>query len=109
MDDAELEVELREAFRSEPTPLPLSDAKLHVLLHALGVQRRGGAWRTGGWRNHYSAQEGDGGYGACTELEVGGWMRRYGSTSSDGPVWTFRVTEAGIVALRMAGWPLEDP
>lgn len=36
-------------------PLPVTDAQLHVMLHALGIQKRGGRWSVGGWRNDFVA------------------------------------------------------
>jgi hypothetical protein len=92
---------------SQRKPLPLRDEALHILLHSLGVQKRAGKWKVGGWRNYYSTHPDADGFSECKVLEAGGWMRSFVSQSYDGEVWTFRVTEAGIAALMLAGWKVE--
>lgn len=84
--------------------LPLSEEHLHMLLHSLGIQNRGGKWSTGGWRNHYSTDRGADSFPHCKRLQADGWMEGF-DFGADG--WTFRVTEAGIAALKLAGWKIE--
>lgn len=86
--------------------LGVSPAELSILLHALGVQKRGRQWTKGGWRNHFSTGPDTDTFAPCKRLESGGWMTSHVGQSYDGEVWTFRVTQAGIAALRLARWPI---
>jgi hypothetical protein len=88
--------------------LPVTDSQLHVMLHALGIQRRNGKWSKGGWRNYYSTHRDADCFLDCEALASSGWTRGYVGTSSDGEAWTFKVTAAGIAALQLAGWAVES-
>lgn len=88
--------------------LQLREESLHILLHSLGIQKRGGEWSAGGWRNYFSTNPDADSFSECRVLEVGGWMKGHASQSYDGEVWTFRVTEAGKAALRLDGWKVDQ-
>lgn len=89
--------------------LPLSEKHLGILLHSLGVQNRGGKWRKGGWRNHYSTNPGADSFIECKRLAEGGWMTRFSFTvcADNSEESIYMVTEAGIAALKLAGWRIE--
>lgn len=88
--------------------LPLTEAQLHTLLHTLGIQKRGGKWSTGGWRNHFSTSPEADSFVECKVLRALGWMAGHTVPSAHGETWIFRVTEAGRAALRLAGWPVDE-
>lgn len=87
--------------------LPLSEKHLGILLHSLGIQNRGGKWSKGGWRNDYSTNQDDDSFVDCKLLVSGGWMVGFSQLLHGDTAWTFRVTEAGIAALKLAGWKFE--
>lgn len=87
--------------------LPLKAELLGILLHALGVQKRAGRWSVGGWRNYYNTNSHADSLVDCKVLAACGWMAGHRSLGIDREEWTFRVTEAGIAALRLAGWKIE--
>lgn len=89
---------------SRAKKLPLSEEHLGILLHSLGVQNRGGKWSKGGWRNHYSTDRKADSYPHCKRLTAGGWMKGF-DFGAEG--LCFSVTEAGIAALKLAGWKIE--
>lgn len=89
------------------TRLGLCESALRKLLHALGVQKRV-TWSAGGWRNYYSTSAGCDSLPECKDLEKGGWLRRVPSVSYDGSEYLFVVTDAGIAALRLAGWRIDE-
>lgn len=86
--------------------LGLHEADLCILLHALGIEKRP-SWSVGGWRNYYCTRPDCDSYAQCRALELGGWMigRRHEGGSGD---WVFSVTDAGIAALRLAGWKIKE-
>lgn len=92
---------------SRAKKLHLSEEHLHILLHSLGIQNRGGKWSKGGWRNYFSTNTGDDSLVECKLLAVGGWMVGFSVPSAHGEEWTFRVTEAGVAALKLSGWKIE--
>ena len=87
--------------------LPLKAEMLGILLHALGIQKRGSKWGVGGWRNYYGTDSHADSLVDCKVLVVGGWMSGHRALGIDREEWTFRVTEAGIAALRLAGWKIK--
>ena len=89
-------------------PLPLSEIELGILLHALGIQNRNGEWSKGGWRNHYGIDEGCDDFKVCQALTAAGWMRGCNPRGPFVEECTFCVSRAGIAALRLAGWEIEE-
>lgn len=90
-------------MRRRPIP-SLTDTELHIMLHALGVQQRGGKWSRGGWRNHFSTAPTCDDYETCLDLNGRGWLA---PSHINNPTRTFHVTEAGEAALILAGWPID--
>ena len=85
----------------------LQDGMAGILLHSLGIQKRAGKWSKGGWRNDFSTSPDTDSFMPCKVLAVGGWMTGYATKTDSGETWTFRVTEAGIAAIRLAGFKIE--
>lgn len=78
-----------------------TDGHRIILTHSLGLNRSKVAYR-----NHFAAEPGSGDYGVCCELVERGLMVVARMPTTDQPLKTFAVTEAGKDWLARVGqWP----
>lgn len=78
------------------------------MLHSLGIQRAGGKWSTGGWRNNFCTGPETDDHPHCERLTRHGWMVTSRVPKElTGGADVFRVSLAGIAALRLAGWKIQ--
>lgn len=90
------------------TRLGLTEDELGILLHSLGIQRAGGKWSGGGWRNNFCAGPETDSHVHCKRLVRHGWMNILivpKDISGDSTV--FCVSGAAIAALRLTGWKIK--
>lgn len=77
-----------------------------MMLHALGIQKRGGTWSKGGWRNYYTTPLRTESDLVWVDLAAMGFSQE-GRTINGHNDRVWRVSDKGIDYLRRIGFDVE--